>query len=58
MTRRLVVLLTSGFIGWNILLAMQYVSRMIPVEEAVSMGQIVANQLKVVPFFFAKFIGK
>jgi hypothetical protein len=58
MTRRLVVLLTSGFIVWNILLAMQYVSRMIPVEEAVSMGQIVANQLKVVPFFFAKFIGK
>jgi hypothetical protein len=56
--RPIALLLTSGFIIWNILLAMQYISRMIPAEEALPMGQIVANQLKVLPFFFVKFISR
>jgi hypothetical protein len=56
LTSQAVVLLTSGFIVWNLLLALQFTSRMIPAEEPVSMGQIVENQLRVLPFFLAKFI--
>jgi len=55
-TRQIAILSTSGFIVWNILLAMQYISRMIPAEETVLMGQIIVNQFKVIPFFLAKFI--
>lgn len=56
LARQAVALLTLGLIVWNILLALQYISRMIPAEEPVSMGQIIENQLRVLPFFFAKFI--
>lgn len=58
LTQWATVFLTAAFIVWNILLAMQYTSQMIPDEGALSMRQIAANQLEVLPFFFAKFLGR
>jgi hypothetical protein len=58
LVRQVAVLLTSGCIVWNILLVMQYVSRMIPAEEPLLMKQIIMNQFNVLPFFLARFIGR
>jgi hypothetical protein len=56
--RRAAVLLTLGFIAWNALLVLQYTSRMIPAEAAVSVGLIIRNQFRVVPFFLERFAPK
>jgi hypothetical protein len=45
------IVATLFFMGWNALLVLQYESAMIPSEAPVTMGQIVQNQLFVIPYF-------
>ncbi|BBA78776.1 hypothetical protein RGRSB_0156 [cyanobacterium endosymbiont of Rhopalodia gibberula] len=42
---------TLFLIGWNVLLILQYESGMIPSEDAVTIGEVLGNQLFAIPHF-------
>ena len=45
------VVTTLFLMGWNALLVLQYESGMIPSEDAVTIKEILHNQLFVIPYF-------